>query len=113
MLRRNKNSSIETVDTSNLSDQIKFRLNKIMKFRKEKMSEKLSKYIAAFDDFDKALIAFNCFNLPQVEEYLLFFGKCYWSSCRNSKGKFYSLFSLATGIIKKELEITRNKKEKR
>ena len=31
MLRRNKNSSIETVDTCNLSDQTKFRLNKIIK----------------------------------------------------------------------------------
>ena len=35
-----------------------------------------------------------------------------WSSCRNSKCKFYFYFSLTTGIIKKILSITRNKKKK-
>ena len=35
-----------------------------------------------------------------------------WRSCRNSKCKFYFYFSLTTGIIKKILSITRNKKKK-
>ena len=47
---------------SNLSDQIKFRLNEINKIRdyfnseiqeRKTMSNKLRKYIAAFDYFDK------------------------------------------------------------
>ena len=64
----NKGSSFETVDTSNLSGQTKFRLNKIIKIEdyfnseiqeRKIMSKKLSKYIAAFDYFDKALIVLS------------------------------------------------------
>ena len=68
----NKYNSIETVDTSNLSDQTKFRLNEIVKIEvyfnsklheRKPMSKKLSKYIPAFNYFDKYLIAL----LQQVE----------------------------------------------
>ena len=45
-----------------------------------------------------------------MEDYLLLC-KCFWSSCRNS-ASFTLAFSLATGIINKVLEITRNKKKK-
>ena len=64
----NKGSSFETVDTSNLSGQTKFRLNKIIKIEdyfnseiqeRKIMSKKLSKYIAPFDYFDKALIVLS------------------------------------------------------
>ena len=50
---------------SNLSDKIQFRLNKINEVRdyfiaeiqeRESMSKRLSKYVAAFDYFDEALI---------------------------------------------------------
>ena len=41
-----------------------------------------------------------------------FIYKCYWSSCRISKCKFYFDIFLTTGIIKKLLEKTRNKKKK-
>ena len=63
-----KCSSVETVNTSNLSDQTKFRLNEIIKIEnyfnseiqeRKIMSKKLSKYIAAFDYFDKALIVLS------------------------------------------------------
>ena len=58
----NKYSSVETVDTSNMSDQTKFRLNEIIKVEdylnsktqeRNIMCKKLSKYIAAFDYIDK------------------------------------------------------------
>ena len=58
---------------SNLSDQAKFRLSEINKIKnyfneeseeRKIMSKRLSKYIAAFDYFDKTLIA--------LSEYLLF-----------------------------------------
>ena len=54
----NKVSSIETINSTNLSDQTKFRLNEISKIEnyfnqeiKERKlnSKKLSKYVAAFD----------------------------------------------------------------
>ena len=58
-------NSIEATNTqSNLSDLTKFRLNKINKIKdyfnseiqeRKAMSKKLSKYIAAFDYFDKTL----------------------------------------------------------
>ena len=53
---------------SNLSDQIKFRLNETNKIKdyfnteiqeRKIMSKKLSKYIAAFDYFDKTLIVLS------------------------------------------------------
>ena len=74
----NKSNSIETTDSTNLTNQTKFRLNEISKIEnyfnqeiKERKlnSKKLSKYVAAFDYIDKTLIVFF---LQQVMEYLLF-----------------------------------------
>ena len=62
-------NSIEATNTySNLSDQTKFRLNEIYKIKdyfnseiqeRKIMSKKLSKYIAAFHCFEKALIVLS------------------------------------------------------
>ena len=58
----NKDSSVEEINTSNLSDQTKFRLNEIKYYftseirERKEMNKKLSKYIAAFDYLDKTLI---------------------------------------------------------
>ena len=55
------------IDKTNLTDQTKFRLNEISKIKNDfnseinqtkSWSEKLSKYIAAFDYTDKVLIVF-------------------------------------------------------
>ena len=60
-------NSIESIDTPNLNNQ-QFRLNKISKIEeyfiaeikeRELMSKKLSKYIYAFDYFDKSLIVLS------------------------------------------------------
>ena len=66
----NECNSIEAVNTySSLSDQTKFRLKKINNIKdyfkleiqgRKIMTKKLSKYIAAFDCFDKSLIFFIC-----------------------------------------------------
>ena len=65
----NKSNSIETTDSTNLTNQTKFRLNEISKIEnyfnqeiKERKlnSHKLSKYVAAFDYIDKTLIVFFC-----------------------------------------------------
>ena len=64
----NKYSTVETVDTSNMSDQTKFRLNEIIKVEdyfnsktqeRNIMCKKLSKYIAAFDYTDKTWIVLS------------------------------------------------------
>ena len=71
-------NSIKTANAYlNLSGQTKFRLSEINKIKdcfdseiqeRKIMSKKLSKYIAAFDYFDKALI----FYLQQVKDKVLF-----------------------------------------
>ena len=103
---------VERTDAhSILRDQIKFRLNEINKIKdyfdseiqeRKLMSKKISKYIAAFDYFDKALIVL-CFICKKWRNRYHLFRKCYWNSCRNCKCKFFSLiFCLTAGIIKKQ-----------
>ena len=77
----NECNSIEAVNTYyNLSDQTKFRLNGINKIKDyfnseiqntKMMSKKLSKYIAAFDYFDK-----TCFICNKWRSIYYFFCKC-------------------------------------
>ena len=61
----NKSSSFEAVNTSGLTDQKKFSQNEIINYfnseiqEKIIMSKKLSKYIAAFNYFDKILIVLS------------------------------------------------------
>ena len=61
----NKSSSFEAVNTFGLTDQKKFSLNEIINYfnseiqEKFIMSKKLSKYIAAFNYFDKILIVLS------------------------------------------------------
>ena len=52
----------------------------IMKY--QEMNKKLSKYIAPFDSFDKALLVLSATNGGIITY------KCYWSFCRNSKSNF-------------------------
>ena len=56
------------------------------------MNKALSKYIAAFDYFDKNLIVLSA---TSGEVSIISFSSNirYWSSCRNSKCKFYSCVS--------------------
>ena len=72
-------------------------------------SKKLSKYVAAFDYIDKVLIVLSATNG----------GVCIISSVSVvgapvgvAGASFTLMFSLTTGIIKKLLSITRNKKKK-
>ena len=107
------------IDKTNLTDQTKFRLNEISKIKNDfnseinqtkSWSEKLSKYIAAFDHTDKVLIVLSATSG----------GVCILSSLSvvgvplGIAGASFTLtFSLTTGIIKKLLSLTRNKKKKR
>ena len=107
------------IDKTNLTDQTKFRLNEISKIKndfnseinqKKSCSEKLIKYIAAFDYTDKVLIVLSATSG----------GVCILSSLSvvgvplGIAGASFTLtFFLTTGIIKKLLSLTRNKKKKR
>ena len=50
--------------------------------------------------------------MQQLLEYLSFLLQALWERSWNSKCKFTLIFCLTTGIIKKLLSITRNKKKK-
>ena len=64
----NESNFIETIDRTNLTEQTKIRLNKITKIenyfhqeinQRKSCSKKLSKYVAAFDYIDQALIVLS------------------------------------------------------
>ena len=64
----NESNSIEAIDITDLSGQTKFRLDEISKIenyfikeinQRKSCSEKLSKYVAAFDYIDKILIVLS------------------------------------------------------
>ena len=113
-----ESSSIESiehnsVDTSNLNNQ-QFRLNKISEIEdyfiaeiKEKvlMSKKLSKYNSFFDYFDKPFIV-----LPDVS--IASFATVIGASIGITSASLCLAFSLCTGLVKKLLKATRNKKKK-
>ena len=98
----NKYSSVETVDTSNMSDQTKFRLNEIIKVEdylnsktqeRNIMCKKLSKYIAAFDYIDKTWIV-----LSATSEGVSIIS--FVSVIRVPAGIQVQVFSVATAITK-------------
>ena len=112
-------NSIEVTNTySNLSDQTKFRLNEINKInvyfdseiqKRKIMSKKLSKYIAAVGFFDKTLIVLSA---TSGGISIISFTSVIGVPVEIANASFSLIFSLTTGIIKKLLKITRNKKKK-
>ena len=107
------------IGKTNLTDQTKFRLNEISKIenycnseinQKKSCIKKLSKYVTTFDYIDKTLIVLSATNggvstisLTSVVGALV----------GVASANFALISSLTTGIIKKLLSITRNKKKKR
>ena len=105
------------INKINLSEQTKFRLSEIIKIKncfhqeinqRKSCSKKLSKYVIAFDYIEKILIILSATSS----------GVCIISSASLLEApvgiaspSFTLIFSLATGIIKKLLSITRNKKK--
>ena len=73
------------------------------------MSKKLSKYIAAFDYIDKTLIVLSAANRGII---IISFTSVTGIPAGLASAFFTLIFSLATGIIKKLLKITRKKKKK-
>ena len=107
-------NSIESIDTPNQQ----FRLNKISEIEeyfiaeiKERglMSEKLSKYISFFDYFDKSLIVLS---VTSGGVSIVSFAAAIGAPIGITSASFSLAFSLCTGLVKKLLKATRNKKNK-
>ena len=104
------------IDKTNLTDQTNFRLNETTKIenyfnseinQRKIYSKRSSKYVAAFDYIDKILIALSAASGGVcIISSVSVVGAPIWIA-----GAIFALiFSLTTGIIKKLLSITRNKK---
>ena len=104
-----------SIDTSNLNNQ-QFRLDKISEDyfiteikERELMSKKLSKYISFFDYFDKSLIILSVISGSiSIASFATVIG----IPIGITSVSLSLTFSLCTGLIKKLLKATRNKKNK-
>ena len=108
-------NSIESIDTPNLNNQ-QFRLNKISQTEeyfmaeikeRELMSKKLSRYISVFDYFDKSLIVLS---VTSGGVSIVSFATATGAPIGITSASFSLAFSLCTGLVKKLLKATRNKK---
>ena len=112
----NECNSIE-IDKTDLTDQAKYRLNKITKIenyfieeinQKKPCSKKLSKYVAAFDYIDKVLIILSATSGGVPIIFLKSVGEV---PVGIASASFTLICSLTTRIIQELLNITRNKKK--
>ena len=119
MVECNSIESIEhnSIDTSNLNNQ-QFRLNKVSEIEdyfiteikeRELMSKRLSKYIASFDYFDKSLIVLL---VTSGSISIASFATVIGIPVGIASASLSLTCSLCTGLIKKLLKATRNKKKK-
>ena len=107
------------LNENSLSDQQRFRLNKINEIKdcfvaeikeRELTSRRLSKYIAFCDYFGKTLIVLSATSgSVSVASFATVIG----APIRIASASLSLTFSLSTGIVKKLLTTTRNKKKKR
>ena len=102
-----------------MSDQTKFRLYGIKKNdncfvndinQRKAYSKKLSRYVTIFDYIDKILIVLNV--TATGVSIISFTNTTIGESVRIVSASFTLIFSLTTGIIKKVLNMTINKKKK-
>ena len=107
------------INKINLSEQTKFRISKIIGIencfhqeinQRKLCSKKLSKYVAAFDYIGKILIVLGA---TSGGVSIISFTSVVGAPVGKASASFALMLSLTTGIIKKLLSITRNKKKKR
>ena len=106
------------INKINLSEQTKFRLSEIIGIenyfhqeinQRKSCSKKLNKYVTTFDYIDKILIVLSA-TTGGVS--IISFTSIVGAPVGIASASFTLIFSLTTGIIKKLLSITRNKKKK-
>ena len=114
----NESNYIEAIDRTVLTEQAKIRLDKITEIenyfpqeinQRKLCSKTLSKYVAAFDYIDKILIVLSA-TTGGVS--ICSFTSIVGAPVGIASASFTLIFSLTTGIVKKLLNITRNKKKK-
>ena len=114
----NECNSIETINNTNLTNQTKFWLDEISKTenyfieeinQRKSCSKKLSKYVAVFDYIDQALIVLSA---TSGGVSIISFTSIVGAPVGIASASLTLIFSLTTGIVKKLLNITRNKKKK-
>ena len=114
----NENISIKAIDKTNVTEQTKFRLSEIIWSENyfyqqinqiKSYSKKLNKYLTAFDYIDKVLIVLSA--TTSVVS-IISFTSIVRAPVGIASASFTLIFSLTTGIVKKLLNITRNKKKK-
>ena len=112
----NESNSIEAIDKTNLTNQVKFRLDEISKIenyfieeinQRKSCSKKLSKYVAVFNYIDQALIVLSA---TSGGVSITLFTSIVRAPVGIASASLTLLFSLTTGMVKKLLNITRNKK---
>ena len=112
----NECNSLE-IDKAKLTEQTKIRLDMISEIenyfhpeinQRKVCSKKLSKHVAAFDYIDKVLIILVA---TSGGVSIISFSSVVGATIRIASANFTLFFSLTTGIIKKFLSITRNKKK--
>ena len=118
-IKLNSIESIEhnSIDASHLNNQ-QFRLNKISEIEdyfiteikeRELMSKKLNKYISYFDYFDQSLIVLS---VTSGSISIASFAAVIGIPIGITRASLSLAFSLCTGLVKKLLKRTRNKKKK-
>ena len=114
----NESNSIKAIGKTNLSEQTKFRLSEIIRIenyfhqeinQRKSCSKKLSKYGVAFDYIDQALIVLSVTSSGvSINSLTSIVG----APVGIGSASLALFFSLTTGIVKKLLNLTRNKKKK-
>ena len=106
------------IDQTKLTDQTKFRLYEVKKIdncfindinQQKAYSKKLSRYVTIFDYIDKILIVLSAATSGVS---IISFTSTVGKSVGIVSASFTLVFSLTTGIIKKLLNMTINKKKK-
>ena len=106
------------INKINLSEQTKFRLSEIIGIQnyfdqeinqRKSCSKKLNKDVTTFDYIDKILIVLSATSSGVS---IISFTSIVGAPVGIASASFTLIFSLTTGIVKKLLNITRNKKKK-
>ena len=114
----NECNSIEAIDKTILFEQTKYRLSEIIGIenyfyqeinQRKSCSKKLNKYVTAFDYIDKILIVLSA---TRSKVSIILFTSIAAAPVGIASTSLTLIFSLTTGVVKKLLNITRNKKKK-
>ena len=114
----NENNCINVIGKKNLSEQTKFRISEIIGIENyfyqvinetETYIKKLNKYITIFEYIDKIL---NILSARSGEVWIISSINIVGVPVGIESGSFTLIFSIAKGIIKILLKITKNKKKK-